>query len=64
MAMGVQDIASVCRVIHIAPPCSIKAYFPETGREGRDVKPSLAILYYNNRDIAKNGPGIQDMIRF
>ena len=32
-------------------------------RAGRDGKPSKAVLHYNNRDISKNKPGMQDMLR-
>ena len=53
MGMGV-DIPNIHQVIHIGPPCNVKAYFQKTGRAGRDGKPARAILYYNNRDIAKS----------
>ncbi|XP_060599722.1 ATP-dependent DNA helicase RecQ-like [Ruditapes philippinarum] len=49
-------------VIHYKPPTSIEKYFQETGRAGRDGLPSKAILYYNNTDIRKNRPGIQQNI--
>ena len=62
MGMGV-DIPSIRNVIHIGPPCSVKAYFQETGRAGRDGKPARAILHYNNRDIAKNRAGMQEDMR-
>ncbi len=60
--MGV-DIHSIRQVIHIDPPRTIREYFQETGRVGRDGQPSKAILYYNNRDVAKNKPGLQEEIR-
>ena len=50
--MGV-DICSIREVIHIGPPRTIQEYFQETGKAGCDGQPSKAILYYNNRDIAK-----------
>ena len=46
--MGV-DIHSVRQIIHIGPPRTIREYFQETGRAGRDGKFSKAILYYSNR---------------
>ncbi|XP_052217790.1 ATP-dependent DNA helicase RecQ-like [Dreissena polymorpha] len=49
-------------VIHYKPPTSIESYFQETGRAGRDGLPSKAILYYNNTDLRKNRPGIQQNI--
>jgi superfamily II DNA helicase RecQ len=62
IGMGV-DIPDIRHVIHVGPPTSVKAYFQETGRAGRDGKPSSAHLYYNNRDIAKNRMGMQDDMR-
>jgi bloom syndrome protein len=43
--MGV-EIQSVRQIIHIGPPRTIREYFQETGRAGRDGKFSKAILYY------------------
>ena len=60
--MGV-DIRSIRQVIHIGPPRTIREYFQETGRAGRDGQPSKAILYYNNRDIVKNKVRLQEEIR-
>lgn len=62
IGMGV-DIPDIRQVIHIGPPCSVKAYFQETGRAGRDGKLSSALLYYNNRDIGKNRVGMRDEMR-
>lgn len=59
IGMGV-DIPDIRAIIHVGPPCSVMAYFQETGRGGRDGKQSHAILYYNNRDIAQNRAGMQD----
>ena len=63
IGMGV-DIPDIRQVIHVVPPCSMKAYFQETGRAGRDGKPSSAYLFYNNRDIGKNRVAMQDDMRF
>ena len=60
--MGV-DIPDILQIIHVGPPCTVKAYFQETGRAGRDRKPSSACLYYNNRDTGKNRVGMQDDMR-
>ena len=62
MGMGV-DISSIQHVIHVGPPHAIREYFQETGRAGEDGQWSTAVLYYNNRDIAKNREGMSDDIR-
>ena len=60
--MGV-DIPDIRKVIHIGPPRTVKGYFQETGHAGRDGRPPVAYLYYNNRDIAPNRIGMQDSMR-
>ena len=62
LGMGV-DIRGIRRVVHITPPYTIQAYFQETGRAGRDGQPATAVLYYNNRDVAKNKRGMQEAVR-
>ena len=62
LGMGV-DIRDIRRIVHISPPYTIQAYFKETGRAGRDGQPSTAVLFYNNHDIAKNKPGMQEEVR-
>lgn len=32
----VMDIPNICQVVQVGPPCTVKAYFQETGRTGRD----------------------------
>ncbi|XP_028404836.1 uncharacterized protein LOC114527409 [Dendronephthya gigantea] len=62
LGMGI-DIRGIRCIVHITPPYTIQAYFQETGRAGRDGQPATAVLYYNNRDIAKNKPGMQEAVR-
>ncbi|XP_068692465.1 ATP-dependent DNA helicase Q1-like [Montipora foliosa] len=62
MGMGV-DIPSIRTVIHVGPPRTVREYFQETGRAGRDGKQAHALLYYNNRDIATNRTGMSDDVR-
>ena len=62
IGMGV-DIPNIRQAIHVGPPCSVKAYFQETGRAGRDGKQASAYLYYNNRDIGVNRVGMQNDMR-
>ncbi len=50
----------ICNVIHIGPPRTVWEYFQEYMP---DSESSKAVLYYNNRDIAKNKPGIQEEIK-
>ena len=62
MGMGV-DIPSIRNVIHVGPPRTVREYFQETGRAGRDGKLATATLYYNNMDIAKNKTGMSEDMR-
>ena len=57
LGMGV-DIKGIRHIVHITPPHTIQAYFQETGRDGQPTA-----VFYNNRDIAKNRPGMQDDVR-
>ena len=52
VAMGIGvDILSIRHVIHVGLPRTIREYFQETGRAGRDGQVSTAVLYYKSRDI-------------
>lgn len=62
MGMGV-DIPAIRNIIHIGPPRTVREYMQETGRAGRDGSLSRVVLFYSNRDIAKNKKGMSDDIR-
>lgn len=49
-AMGL-DAPNVRRIIHWSPPDDIEMYMQESGRGGRDQKPSMAILYYDKKKL-------------
>ena len=64
IAMGMcVDIKAIRQVIHVGPPQTVREYFQETLRAGRNGQLSVATLYYNNRDIVKNREGLSDEIR-
>ncbi len=56
--MGI-DKADVRFVVHWDMPDSIEEYFQETGRAGRDNKPSFAVLLYAPQDKSR----LEDSIR-
>jgi ATP-dependent DNA helicase RecQ len=50
--MGI-DKPDVRFVVHIDLPDTLEAYFQEAGRAGRDEQPAVAILLYDNYDVAQ-----------
>ena len=61
LGMGL-DAKCVERVIHYKPPTSLERLIQESGRAGRSGQDSVSIVYYNNTDLRKNRPGIEQSI--
>ena len=58
IGMGV-DIPNIRQIIHVGPPCSVRAYFQETGCAGMDGNPS-PLAYIIIRDIGRNRVNMPD----
>ena len=57
------DSPSIERVIHSRPPTTLEKYVQEIGRAWRSGQRALAIVYFNNSDIAPNRKGLQQDVR-
>lgn len=53
---------NVSRVVHTCPSRNASQYLQEIGRAGRQGQSSIAALYFGNRDIATNLPGMKEDI--
>lgn len=51
--MGI-DQSNVRLVVHYGLPSTMEEYYQESGRAGRDGKPSMAIILFNREDILNN----------
>lgn len=60
-AMG-YDPRNMSQVFHTCPPRNASQYLQEIGGAGRQGQSSIAALYFGNRDIATNLPGIKEDI--
>lgn len=58
--MGV-DKSNIRSVIHYSPTENVEEYLQESGRIGRDGKPSIAIMLYDKSDL--NSPNIKNEMK-
>jgi ATP-dependent DNA helicase RecQ len=56
--MGI-DKPDVRWVVHLDIPDTLEAYFQEAGRGGRDLKPSIAVMLYDNNDVKELKTNLQ-----
>lgn len=61
LGMGL-DVRCITRKIHCRPPTTIEKYLQEIRRAGRTGDKCIAVLYFNNKDIAKNRKGLNEEI--
>lgn len=59
LGMGL-DVRWITRKIHCRPPTTIEKYLQEIWRAGRTGDKCIAVLYFNNKDIAKNRKGLNE----
>lgn len=61
MALGMGlDAPGINRIIHCRPPTTLEKYFQEIGRAGRKGQKAVAVMYFNNNDLAKNRKGLSE----
>ena len=59
------DLCDVTKIILTCPPRNMTQCLQEIGRAGRRGQSACAVLYFNNKDIGRNLPGIKtDIIEY
>ncbi|XP_062621809.1 ATP-dependent DNA helicase Q1-like [Saccostrea cucullata] len=54
LGMGA-DLQHVERVIHVGSPMNMEAYIQQVGRAGRNGKQCIAVIFFNNSDLGRQG---------
>ncbi|XP_078324788.1 putative ATP-dependent DNA helicase RecS [Crassostrea virginica] len=54
LGMGA-DLRHVVRVIHVGPPKNLEAYSQQVGRAGRSGEQCVAVIFFNNSDLGRQG---------
>lgn len=63
VALGIGlDARCITRIVHCRPPTTMEKYLQEIGRAGRSGAKCIALLYFNNNDIAKNRKGLSEEV--
>ena len=57
------DCPNIREVLHIGVPNTMEQYFQESGRAGRDGKPSVSKVFYNSYDVSRAQKNFQSVMK-